>query len=231
MPFIGLFDSGRGGENALAVLRTLLPEADIVFHADTENAPYGTKSEKHLLRLIRADLDVLRGAGAVRVLIACCTASGVYPALSREDRDFAFPILHPTAKEAVAATRTGKIGVLATDATVDRAAFRTALAEVSPGLTVTEVRAQPLVALAQAGVTDARDPALSAALDAVCPPLRDAGIDTLILGCTHFPTLAGAIGARFPGVTLISSAAAGARAFAATLPPEWRRGTGKTVRI
>lgn len=208
---IGLFDSGAGGLATLAELRALCPSADICFFADRENAPYGTKDRDTLVRLVRRDIEILRSAGADKILMACCTASTVYPLLNRAERDIAVPIIAPAARAAARATKNGKVGVISTRATHRSGAFGRALRAVSPSLSVTEWEAQELVALIEGGVSDEDStPAARAKIARLVAPAIDAGIDTLILGCTHFPRVGGIIASCLPSVTLVSSAREGA---------------------
>ena len=184
---IGVFDSGAGGLFALAELRRLSPDADIAFFADTENAPYGNKSREKLIELVSRDIDRLVAFGCDKVLMACCTASSVYEFLSEERRRISLPIISPTAKSAVIISKTKKIGILSTEATRKSRAFVEKIMKYEPMARCVCHHAPELVSLAEAGE---RDGELSAdGLDTVekCVSIfRSSGIDTLILGCTHF---------------------------------------------
>lgn len=205
---IGICDSGEGGRVALEELRALAPTADLCFFADRKNAPYGTKDPSELLSLLRADIRRVREAGADEVLVACCTASTVYDSLTPGEQRGVYPIIRPTARAAAAATKNGRIGVLATEATVRSHAFRRELKALLPTATVTELAAQRFVGYVEQGRIDRPD------VKRTIEELLKHDIDTLILGCTHFPRLSGIISEYASGVELISSALEGAREIA-----------------
>ena len=184
---IGVFDSGAGGLFALAELRRLSPNADIVYLADRKNAPYGTKSREVLTELVKKDIEKLCEAGCTRVLMACCTASTVYDLLPYEYRAVAVPIIEPVARAAVMTSRNKKIGVLSTEATRKSGVFVEKILKYAPTAVTVCASAPELVTLAEKGECDARlskngflkvKKSVSAFLGS--------GIDTLILGCTHF---------------------------------------------
>lgn len=229
LPMLGVFDSGLGGRHALAVLRTCLPTADIVFLADTAHAPYGTKAQPVLCELVREDIRRLRAAGADKILCACCTASCVLPYLSPDERSRVYPILTPTAKAAARRTQCHRYVLLATEATVREGAFVRALTKEDPTAHVLCRAAQPLVTLAEQARTDMSDAGVYDALMPHIEAVRWARADTLVLGCTHFASFTAALSAHLPDVHVISSAEEGARAFVASLPSKQRDGHGYTV--
>ena len=151
---IGIFDSGRGGMMALTELKRLSPDKDVIFFADRKNAPYGTKTESELIRLVERDVEILTSKGADVILMACCTACTVYNLLPIEIRKIAHPIIEPTAKEAYRVTKNGKIGVIATERTIDSEAFPRALRELGITEPPLAVKAQRLVAIAEDGGGD-----------------------------------------------------------------------------
>ncbi len=226
---IGVFDSGVGGLTALAALRSRLPRADLCYFADTGNAPYGTKREEELCRLVRADIDRLRGAGCRRILIACGTASSIYDRLPVGYRLHTYPILAPTAKRAARVTKNGRIGILATEATVRIGALAGEVKKENPSLTLFPVAASPLVTLVEEGHTSDRDPIAKRAVREALAPFSGCGIDTLILGCTHFPRLSALIRREMPGVHLVSASEEGARALIDALPPEEAAGGARLL--
>ena len=201
---IGVCDSGEGGRVAVEELRRIAPLADICFFADRENAPYGTKSPLEILTLLRADVQRVRDAGADEVLIACCTASTVYDQLTRVERKGVFPIIRPTARAAASATKNGRIGILATEATVRAHAFRREILQLDPTFHVTETAAQRFVGYVENGRVDCKD------VRQTVEKMLEDGIDTLVLGCTHFPRLSGIIREYADKITIISSAREGA---------------------
>lgn len=224
---IGVFDSGAGGLTALTEIRQRSPFADICFFADYQNAPYGTKKRSELISLVSEDILKLRAAGADKILMACCTASTVYEYLPREMRNISLPIIEATALEAALTTRNGKIGVIATNATVSSRAFTKALSRHKEVKAVFELATQDFVYAVESGVCDGsvtgkeRD-----MLFCTLTPLRQKGIDTLILGCTHFARLEKEIGGVLPGASVISSSREGAKEI---LKNYTLRGSGKTI--
>lgn len=223
---IGVFDSGVGGLTAIAQIRKMNPHVDVCFFADRENAPYGTKTEKELLELVKADIRKLRCFGADKILMACCTASTVHRHLPSEMKNISVPIIAPTAKEAARVTKYGKIGVIATRATVASGAFRGELSHFSNVTEIFELPLQRLVSLVEGGASD--QSVTRAEKDEICRmllPIREKEVDTLILGCTHFPHLEETIGEFLPKVKLVSSSLEGAKEILKNTSPV---GTGKT---
>lgn len=223
---IGVFDSGVGGLTALAELRRLLPRTDMIYLADREHAPYGTKSEEEILSLAESCIKRLITAGAEKILIACCTASTLHSRLTEGARGITTPIIAPAARAAQRVSR-GKIAVIATEATVRSHAFRRELLAIGE-CEVTEHPAQELVAMVESGASDER-PLTSeekSKLSRLLEPIEASRADTLILGCTHFPHLRGHIAAMLPEVKLISPSREGALEIARSTED---RGDGKTV--
>ena len=129
---IGVFDSGDGGLLAVEKIRERSPECDLIFLADRENAPYGTKSRAEIIRITKRNIKRLKELGASRILIACCTASSIYGELSEEEKSIAVPIIMPSARRAASITKTGKIAVISTEATARSGAFERALKSLLP---------------------------------------------------------------------------------------------------
>ena len=223
---IGVFDSGVGGLTALSELRKLLPRADIIYLADRENAPYGTKGEEELSRLVKSDIDRLLDMGAEKILVACCTASTVIHLLPQYANDAAIPIIEPAARAAASLAENGRIAVIATKRTVSSHAFRRSAQKLGD-FCVCEWEAQRLVSLVESGERDGSlSPEASKYLDELLYPIREYAPDALILGCTHFPHLEAEIGARLPKVKLINPSREGAIALAGCYAP---RGEGRTI--
>ncbi len=219
---IGVFDSGVGGLTVLRALRQLLPSEQFVYLGDTARLPYGTKSADTVRRYALQAGAVLESQGVKCLVVACNTASSV--ALEVMTSRFApLPVLgvvEPGAEAACAASRNGRIAVIATEGTVRGGAYEAAIRRRHPGTRVVS-RACPLfVALAEEGWTDG--PVVTAIAerylgDLFAGPGADRP-DTLVLGCTHFPVLAPAIRAVLPdGVTVVDSAATTATALATLL--------------
>lgn len=217
---IGVFDSGAGGLIALKHLRKLSPNSDICFFADRENSPYGTKSEKELVYLVEKDVERLSRAGATKILMACCTASTVWHLLKDEYKEICCPIILPTAKAASTATKNKRIGVIATERTVKTKRFSTAVKNIDNTIEVTELAAQPLVRMAENQAFEKEE------VKRLLRLLINSEIDTLLLGCTHFPIFENEIAELFPNVKLISSAYEGAKYISKNTRDE---GCGKTI--
>ena len=209
----GVFDSGVGGLLAFGILRSLLPAENLVFLRDRKNCPYGSKTRAEIIEIAERNISLLSEMGCSRVLIACCTASTVYDHLGDKAREIAIPIVDKVAEVARGITENGRIGVIATDATVRSHAFENLL----PGNTVYEHTAQPLVDLVEGGERDGSLSDTTAKyLSELLSPIIDEGIDTLILGCTHFHALCGEIERILAETTdrkikTVSSAEVGAR--------------------
>ncbi len=227
---LGVFDSGIGGLTVVRHLRRLLPERHIVYFGDTARVPYGTKSEATVNRFAVEAARFLTLFGVDHLVVACNTVSAVaLHALEREFRGLpVHGVIEPGARAAVAATRSGRIGVIGTRATVASGAYERAIAAAAraEGKRV-RVHATPcplLVPLAEEGMT--HTPAVREVLRGYLAPLRRRGIDTLILGCTHYPpfkpALRAVLGTR---VKLIDSGEATARRLARMLQPP--RGDGR----
>jgi glutamate racemase len=209
MPRIGIFDSGVGGLTVQRAILELLPGLDTVYLGDTARVPYGTKSPAVVTRYSLNNARFLAGQGIEMLVVACNTASAVaLPAL----RD-AYPVpvlgvVEPGARAAVRASRTGRIGVIGTQSAIGSGAYQAAVKALRPGAEVT-ARACPLfVPLAEEGWTDPRDEVVRLVARRYLAAIREAGVDALILGCTHYPLLEGAIAAELPGVALVDSARA-----------------------
>lgn len=223
---IGIFDSGAGGEHTLSILRALAPSADICLLADRENAPYGTKDEQTLVRLVQEDVRRLCAAGADEILIGCCTASTVHSLLTAEQRRITHPIIEPTAKAACKIS-SGRVGVIATQATVRSHAFLRAIRAIDKNTDVHELAVQELVSMIESGLTDEHHTSGDEEiLRELMLPLINADVDTLILGCTHFPLVSGIISRIFGNARIVSAAYEGVYALtrAASL-----KGKGQTI--
>lgn len=226
---IGVFDSGAGGIDTVRHLRGLLPFADICYIADRKNAPYGTKSKNEIVALAVNNIKHLELLGAERVLIACCTASSVFDFLPERERKIAVPIIKPTASRAVNITENGKIGVIATEATVRSGVFTREIKAQAPTAEVTELAAQPLVRLVESGACDRNitKEQIEIVKNEILPLLA-LDIDTLVLGCTHFPSLERTVRGLLPGVKTVSSSKEGALYMA---KEQLSAGVGKTSYI
>lgn len=213
---IGVFDSGLGGLTAVKELRRLLPGEDIVYFGDTARVPYGSRSRETILKYARQDACFLMTNDVKAILIACGTVSTV--ALPGLTGDFSVPmtgIIQPTVHKAANVTRGGLVGLIATPASVRAQSFARAMRAVDPAITLFSDACPLLVPLVENGRVGRDDPVTRLVLEEYLAPMRDRGVDTLILGCTHYPMLSDAIGAALPGVALINSGAEAAAQIAA----------------
>ena len=223
---IGIFDSGVGGLTALREVRRLLPTADICYLADLKNSPYGTKSNSELVTLAETNVSRLLDLGARHVLMACSTASTVYPLLSKECRDVAYPIIAPTAKRAARLTKNKRIGVIATERTVLSHAFKNEIEFISPDAYVCEIQTQNLVALIESGECDGyASRRAKKEVKKALEPILSEGVDTLILGCTHFPHLEKTIRNSIGDINIVSCSKEGAQNMCKTV---FEEGKAKT---
>ena len=225
---IGVFDSGDGGLCTVQKIQMLSPLADVCFLADRENAPYGTKSPTEILSLVKKNIKTLLREGAERVLIACCTASCVYPLLSDGERRVSVPVIDATARAAIEKTKTKKIGVIATQATVHSGAFEKSIKKLLPSAEVYTEEAQELVSLIESGVRDENVTARSIEkIKKILSRIKKYDFDVLVLGCTHFPRLEKTISEIVERET-VSSALAGALEILKTADT---KGSGKRIFI
>lgn len=205
-----MLDSGLGGLSVLGELSSLLPAEDVLYYGDSAYCPYGGRSPEFILERTSRIVDFLLARGAKLIVVACNTASSV--ALTALRERFSVPIVGmvPAVKPATSATRTGRIGVLATPLTVTGESLAALIREHACGAEVSSVPAPGLVELVEAGLT--AGPEVEAALRPLLAPLLAKGVDTVVLGCTHYPFLRAAISeVAGPHVAVVDSGAAVAR--------------------
>ena len=207
---IGVFDSGLGGLTVARAIIDQLPREQICYIGDTAHSPYGTKPIAQVRELALRVMDDLVDSGVKMLVIACNTASAAVLRDARErytlERGIpVIEVIQPAVRRAVAATRNGKIGVIGTEATITSGAYADAFA-AAPNLELTMQACPQFVEFVEHGVTDGPE-VLEVAREYLLP-VREAGVDTLVLGCTHYPLLMGVISyVMGEGVTLVSSAA------------------------
>lgn len=202
---IGIFDSGFGGLTVARSVIDQLPHESVLYVGDTARQPYGPKPIAEVREYALECLDHLVRQGVKALVIACNSASAAMLRDARERYDVpVVEVIYPATRRAVAATRNGRIGVICTSATAESMAYDDAFA-AAPHLAVTTRTCPRFVDFVEAGVTSG-DELLRAAHEYL-DPLTAAGIDTLVLGCTHYPLLTGVISyVMGDGVTLVSSA-------------------------
>jgi len=213
---IGVFDSGVGGLTVLHELLVALPQEDFLYLGDSARFPYGDRTPAELQAFSAGIADVLLERGAKLIVVACNSATSsalpelvAHVAAGGHGVDV-IGVVGPESNLAVASTRTGRIGVLATPATVSSGAYERAVLAADPLVRLTSVPCPQLAQISQTGapITDA-DVDLARVY---CAPLREAGVDTAILGCTHYPFVRALLQRLLgPGVTIITSGTAIAR--------------------
>jgi glutamate racemase len=206
---IGIFDSGVGGLTVQRAVLDQLPAADTVYLGDTARVPYGTKSADTVTQYSLRNARFLARHGIDVLVVACNTASAVaLPALRETLAVPVVGVVEPGARVAARASRSGRIGVIGTQGTVASGAYQAAIRRERPGAEVV-ARACPLfVPLAEEGWVDPADEVVRGVVRRYLAPIRAAGVDTLVLGCTHYPLLEAAIAAELPEVALVDSARA-----------------------
>lgn len=227
---IGVFDSGIGGLTVLQKIIKTLPNENTVYLGDTARAPYGTKSVETVLRYSFENTEFLVQKGVKAVVVACNTSTAI--ALTRLRDDFSIPVIgviEPGVRGAINVTKNHKVGVIGTDATIQSGAYTRALKRADEAIEVYS-RACPLfVPLVEEGWTD--NDVVEMTVRAYLGSLKKSGIDTLILGCTHYPLLKKVI-RKFlgSGVRLVDSAEETAKEVEAALKKGLlAKGSGKAV--
>ena len=202
---IGIFDSGVGGLTVARAILDQLPNESTIYIGDTARGPYGPRPLAEVREFALETLDFLVEQGVKALVIACNTASA---AMLRDARErYAVPVIEviqPAVRRAVAATRSGHIGVIGTRATVDSQAYLDAFA-AAPQLEITSIACPLFVEFVERGETSGTE--ITKIAREYLAPIMAADVDTLVLGCTHYPLLTGVISyVMGEGVTLVSSA-------------------------
>ena len=202
---IGIFDSGVGGLTVARAILDQLPNESTIYIGDTARGPYGPRSLAEVRDFSLETLDFLVSQGVKALVIACNTASA---AMLRDARErYSIPVIEviqPAVRRAVAASRTGRVGVIGTRATIDSQAYLDAFA-AAPQLTIQSIACPLFVEYVERGETSGD--AITKVAREYLQPMIDADVDTLVLGCTHYPLLTGVISyVMGNGVSLVSSA-------------------------
>jgi glutamate racemase len=207
---VGVFDSGVGGLTILKELLRELPDERFIYFGDTGNCPYGVRPVAEIQELSRNAARFLLDRGAKVIVVACNTASVSALAYLREHFDCPFVGVVPAIKPAAARTRTGRVGIAATEASARGDYLRRLIAEHANGVEVYAAGCPRLVLLAEQGILDGQE--AEAAIREYITPMLENDIDTLVLGCTHFPAMRAAFErVAGPDVVVIDSGAAIAR--------------------
>lgn len=229
---IGLFDSGVGGLYVLRRLRELLPQTDLCYLGDTRHLPYGIRPPQEICALARQAATFLVSHGADALLAACGTVSAL--ALPMLRREFSLPFYGITTPTAMAVGQAlsyheaaPQVALLATTATIQDGTFARVIRAYAPHALLHTLACPTFVSLAEDRTADTA--AREAEVRRVLSPLRQVPVTVVVLGCTHFSSLAPQIATCFPDAYLIDGAAEGAAATARALPAPARRGSGRCL--
>lgn len=211
---IGVFDSGQGGLTAVREIQSILPSENIIYFGDTSRVPYGGRSAEILLRYARQDVRFLRTFDVKALLVACGTVStNALPVLAAESDIPILGVVEPACAAAAQVTRNKKVGLIATAASVRSGAYERCLSALDGDIQVYAKACPLFVPLVENGRFRPGDTVIETVAAEYLAPLRATGIDTLILGCTHYPLLSEIIANIMgSGVTLVDSGAAAAQA-------------------
>lgn len=191
---IGVFDSGLGGLTAVRELARIMPEEDLVYFGDTGRVPYGSRSKETIIHYAKQDVAFLNTFDPKAIVIACGTVSTT--ALEVLQRDSAVPVfgvVEPAARAASHLTQNGKVGLIGTEASIRSGAYERALAALAPNVEITTQACPLLVPLVENGRYQSGDPVAETVVSEYLAPMKEQGVDTLMLGCTHYPLLRGVI--------------------------------------
>ncbi len=191
---IGIFDSGLGGLTVAREIIRSLPNENIVYFGDTGRVPYGTKSNDTIKKYALQDENFLLSKNVKMIVAACGTVSSVAADTAKNLPVPFVEVVSHSVKDAVSVTENQKIGILATNATINSGAHKQQIKQLLPTAQVTESSGTLLVPLVEEGWTGKNDTVALETLKRYLKPIIEAGVDTLILGCTHFPVLSDAIG-------------------------------------
>lgn len=210
--YIGVFDSGLGGLTVVKSLVETMPYENIIYFGDIAHVPYGSRSKEQITEYVMQDVNFLMKHNIKAVVIACNTADSI---ARKKVEEFCtvpvYGVVEPAAKLASETSQNGKIGVIATNATVNSGAYKTAIEKYAPNAEVYSAACPLLVPLVEEGRFHRGDEVVETVVREYLEPLKNAGIDTLVLGCTHYPLLMDIISDIVPGVNIISSSEAAAR--------------------
>ena len=184
---IAVFDSGVGGLTVLAHLAVHFPKENFIYLGDSARLPYGDKTPQTIRRYVEQNTRYLKTKSIKAVVVACNSASTVVLNENHLEDLPLFNVIDPGARKAAASTQNGIIGVIGTQATVRRKAYADKLLQINPKLRVEQMACPLLVPFAEQGLFD--DPITALIVHRYVQPLKEKGIDTLILGCTHYPLL------------------------------------------
>lgn len=216
--YIGVFDSGIGGLTVVKSIVEKNPNENIIYFGDTAHVPYGTRSREQITEYVMNDVKFLSTFDIKAIVIACNTADSI----AREKVEQLYPlpvfgVVEPASKKAALATKNGRIGIIATNATVSSGAYEKTIKKYNPDAQVISLACPLLVPLVEEGRFRKGDNVIEKVLTEYLTPLKEQEIDTLVLGCTHYPLLYDIIADIMPDVNIISSSVAAADALKSAL--------------
>ena len=211
---IGVFDSGLGGLTAVRQLRRIMPSENIIYFGDTSRVPYGNRSRDTILKYARQDMRFLRSFDLKAVVIACGTvSSNCLETLQAENNIPVIGVVAPAVQRAASLTRNKRVGLVATRASVRSGAYERMFHAMSPEVQLFSKACPLFVPLVEEGRCRPGDRVIEQVAEEYLAELKDKGVDTLVLGCTHYPLLAEVIGQVMgPEVALVDVGAESARA-------------------
>lgn len=225
---IGIFDSGLGGLTVVKSILELMPEENIIYFGDTAHVPYGTRSKEQITEYVMNDVRFLSGFDIKAIVIACNTADSV--AKSRIEEKYPLPVfgvVDPAASQAAELTKNGRIGVIATNATVQSGAYEKAIKRRRPDAVVISEACPLLVPLVENGRFLKGDIVTESVIAEYLEIMKKEEVDTLVLGCTHYPLLTDIIREQMPGVNIVSSSEAAAKKLSEMLGKNNMRNSGE----
>ena len=191
--FIGVFDSGLGGLTCVKELMEILPNEPIVYFGDTGRVPYGSKSNETIIKYVKSDIKFLETFDLKMIVIACGTASAIaLPQIKDELKTPVFGVVDAASNAAVLATKNNKIGIIGTAGSIRSGAYVKKIKEKNPDIKTVSKACPLFVPLVEEGFTKGEIVRMVA--EEYLKPIKEAGVDTLILGCTHYPHLKEIIG-------------------------------------
>lgn len=210
---IGVFDSGMGGLTCVAEIMKLMPNENIIYFGDTARVPYGNRSRETILEYARQDVNFVKNHDVKMIIAACGTVSSAVGQAKDFGGGVPFTgVVIPAVQAACAATRSGRIGVIGTAATIRSGAYGKAIRTIRQDAVIIGNACPLFVPLVENGITDKDDIVVKTMVSRYLEPIKRENVDTLILGCTHYPLLRDAIAEYMgEGVKLISSGAEAAK--------------------
>lgn len=208
---IGVFDSGVGGLTSVRVIKEILTHEDVIYLGDNANVPYGNKSKSELWKIAKANIDFLLRFNVKAILVACGTISSTV--LEELRREYDVPIVGVViyaAKRANNLTSNHRIAAFATPMTVQSHAYKLELAKLNPDVECEEIACDGLALAIENGIIDHDQTEILSQIASLIEPAKEKGVDTIILGCTHYPIIRGAFEKMLKGVNVVDAGEAGA---------------------